>query len=50
MASGYESEKSSKFVCIKSSLQFMHNLDPFLEIPRYLEIPLIDFCETLHNG
>ena len=22
----------------------------FLELPTYLEIPLIDFCETLHNG
>ena len=33
--------KRSKFVCIKSSL--------FVEIPRYLEIPLIDFCETSHS-
>ena len=24
----------------------MHNLYIFVEIPRYLEIPLIDFCET----
>ena len=42
--------KSSKFVCVKSSLQFMHNLYPFLEIPGYLEIPLTDFCETSHKG
>ena len=42
--------KISKFVCIKSSLQFLHNLYPFLDIPRYLKIPLIYFCETLHNG
>ena len=41
--------KNSKFVCINSSLRFMHNSHPFVEIPRYLEIPLIDFCETSHN-
>ena len=30
----------------------MHNLYPFLEIPRYLkEIDFhVDFCETSHNG
>ena len=44
--------KSSKFVCINSSLQFRHNLYPLLEISRYLkEIDFhIDFCETSHNG
>ena len=44
--------KSSKFVCINSSLQFRYNLYPFLEISRYLkEIDFhIDFCETSHNG
>ena len=44
--------KSSKFVGINSSLQYIHNLCLFLEIPRYLkEIDFhIDFCETLHNG
>ena len=44
--------KSSKFIVINSSLQFMHNLYPFLEIRRYLEeIDFhIDFCETSHNG
>ena len=41
--------KSNKFVCVKSSLQFMHNVYPFLQIPGYLEIPLTDFCETLHR-
>ena len=42
--------KLSKFVCIKSSLQFLYNLYPFLEIPRYLKFPPIDFCETSHEG
>ena len=32
--------KSSEFVCIKSSLQCMHNLNP---------ISLIAFCETSHS-
>ena len=41
--------KSSKFVYIKSSHQFMHNLYLFVEIQRYLEISVIDFCETLHT-
>ena len=41
--------KSNKFVCVKSSLQFMHNVYPFLQIPGYLEIPLTDFCETSHR-
>ena len=41
--------KSSTFVCIKFSLQFVHNLCPFVEIARHLEIPLIDSCETSHN-
>ena len=44
--------KCSKFVCIKSSLQFMHKLTYAwtVEIQRYLEFVFIDFCETLHNG
>ena len=41
--------KIGKFVCIKSSLQCMHHLYFFIEIPRFLEIPLIDFCETLRS-
>ena len=32
--------KSSRFVCIKSSFQFIHNLYLLIEIPRCLEIPL----------
>ena len=28
----------------------MHNLYLLVETARYLEIPLIDFCETSHNG
>ena len=40
----------TKFVCIESSVQFMHNFYPFAKIPRYLEILLLtDFCETLHS-
>ena len=45
-----ETSKSSKFVCIKSSLQFMHNSYPIVEIPRYLVIiSLVDVCETSHS-
>ena len=38
--------KSRKFVCIKSSLQCMHNLNPFCRTCKISRIPLIDFCET----
>ena len=38
-----------KFVCIKSSLQIMHNLYLLVEIQSYLKILLIEFCETSHN-
>ena len=41
--------KGSKFVCNKSSLRCMHNLYPFYWNPRYLETPLIDYCETSHS-
>ena len=41
--------KSSTFVCIKSSLQFMHNLYPFCRNSKISRIPLIDSCETSHN-
>ena len=40
---------SDKFVCIKSSLQIMHNLYLLVEIQSYLKILLIEFCETSHN-
>ena len=42
----WKHQKSSEFVSINSSLQFMHSYIFFAETPRYLEIPLIDFCET----
>ena len=45
--------KGGKFVCIRSCLQFMYKAciiyTLLVEIPRYLEIPRIDFCETSHN-
>ena len=44
-----EASKSSKFVCMKSSLQIMDYLYLFVEIQSYLEILLTEFCETSHN-
>ena len=44
-----EAFKSSKFVCIKSSLQIMDYLYLFVEIQSYLEILPTEFCETSHN-
>ena len=41
---------SNKFFCILSPVFSSHiNYTLFVEIPRYLEVPLIDFCKTSHS-